>query len=255
MKTFLKIIVITFFAAIFGYCIEKALMVIVQIITRTPNDYILISYWGNTFILRIIASAISTFFVGFIVGTAINVRYKIVAIIATLPYLLIWANALYLNYNSIEEISNKMYILPFIIIALTPIMSYFGSIYGFSKQEDFDRSNSILNIRWYNWIWITPVVLSQSLSVLFILFLFIFIGPDAAPNTRNIFITNLPTFIFRFIAVTLFMILGALADYSYNVLTGEKEIKIYRILIVIITCIIFIALYILIFGLPINSLS
>ena len=106
----------------------------------------------------------------------------------------------------------------------TPI-AYYGGIIGNGFQSDFDRPKSILNIKWFNWLWILPFLLGQVISVYTALIFSLWAYGDWSGNIVSLFF-DFGDFIGRLI---LGFISGALLlaiIYLHSLLTeDDNDIK------------------------------
>jgi len=115
--------------------------------------------------------------------------------------------------------------LPCILIILSPLAGYFVAGWGQESFDNFRRPKSILNIKWYHWLWIFPFYLNKVVAVpLFTLLLLWRIDANSALIDSPIFalIFDFGNTISRIIVF--FILAGLIASVShvYSLLSEEK---------------------------------
>ena len=218
-------ILIILFAIIFSYVVHDGLRLVIQKILQIPDEAIGLALWGDTFGLRIIASLLGTAAGTFIIGTFLKNKVRLVAIIATLPTVLFWLAGLILNMiGGYSDNIDGMLFLPLILIILTPIVGYLSAGYGQKYYREFRKPKSVLNIKWYHWLWIFPLYLNKVVAIpLFaLLTLWSIDSSDQIGSPLLMLIFDSGNTIAR---IVVFLILGCLiasVSHMYSLLTSEK---------------------------------
>jgi|GEM_PF-3803936 len=164
-------ILIIIFAVVFGFVVQDGIGVVIQKFLKIPNDYIGLAQWGDTFFLRIFASLIGTATGAFIIGTFLKRKFRLSAIIATLPTVLFWIAVFIFGVTIISdegssfETVKAMLLLPGILAVLSPVVAYFVAGWGNEYFNEFQRKKSVLNIKWYHWLWILPFYLNKVVAL------------------------------------------------------------------------------------------
>jgi len=218
-------ILIIIFAIVFGYVVHDGFRLVIQKILQIPDESLGLALWGDTFGLRIIASLIGTAAGTFIIGTFLKSKVRLAAIIATLPTILFWLAGLIINITGgYSENIDGMIFLPLILIILTPIVGYFSAGYGQKYYREFQKPKSVLNIKWYHWLWIFPLYLNKVVAIpLFtLLTLWSFDSSDPIGSPLLMLIFDSGNTVAR---IVVFLILGGLIasiSHMYSLLTSEK---------------------------------
>lgn len=171
MKQYQKYILIIVFAILFSFVIQDWIRLVIQKFLEIPDDSMGLVQWGDTFFLRIFASLIGTTAGAFVIGTFLKNKVKLFAIITTVPIILFWIIVFTSNItNTLEqaysfEVIKTMLLLPGILIILSPVVAYLGAWWGQEYFETFQHSKSILNIKWYHWLWILPFYLNKVIAI------------------------------------------------------------------------------------------
>jgi len=259
VKNFILIIL---FAIIFSFVIQDGIRLVIQKFLEIPNDYMGLAQWGDTFFLRIFASLIGTAAGTFVIGTFLKNKAIWAAIIATLPTVIFWIAVLIFGITIIVnqeysfETVRVMLLLPSILAILSPAVGYLSARWGQEHFNEFQRPKSILNVKWYHWLWIFPFYLNKVVAIpLFTLILLwkIDLLYDTGGSYLWIFdfISNWSYYLVR-IAI-LFVLGGLIASIShvYSLLSEEKTIA--KInwkngLIIFGHVLLFLIFYILLFG-------
>ena len=210
---------------------------VIQKFLEIPDDYIGLAQWGDTFFLRIFASLIGTAIGTFVIGTFLKKKARLAAIIATLPTVLFWIAILIFGITIIAdqgysfENVKAMLLLPGIIAILSPVVGYFSAGWGQEYFDEFQRSKSILNIKWYHWLWIFPFYLNKVVAIpLFVLILLwkIDLLYDSGGLYPGIFdlIFNWGYYVARIIILFILGGLVASVSHAYSLLSEEETAKI-----------------------------
>ena len=99
----LTYILIIIFAIVFSFVVQDGIRMVIIKFLEIPNDYIGLAQWGDTFFLRIFASLIGTAAGTFVIGTFLQKKARLVAIIATLPTVLFWMAVLVFGITIIAD--------------------------------------------------------------------------------------------------------------------------------------------------------
>ena len=227
-------ILIIIFATVFSFVVQDGIRLVIQKFLEIPNDYMGFAQWGDTFFLRIFASLIGTATGAFVIGTFLKKKFKLAAIIATLPTVLFWIAVFVFGITIISEQEysfesvRAMLLLPGILVILSPVVAYFSAGWGQEFFEEFQRSKSILNIKWYHWLWILPFYLNKIVAVpLFTLILLWKV--DLLYDNGGIFyggifdlISNWSYYLVRIIILFILAGLIASVSHAYSLLSEEK---------------------------------
>ena len=246
----MKFILIILFATVFSYLVTCSFQTVLQVHYEIPADEMFLGFWGDTCFFRILASLLGTAIGGFIIGSYLKQGSKVASIIYSIPIVAFWGFLLIYYYQgSIDDFSffYRYHIVPLILTLFSLPVAYYGNIVGNGFQDEFERSKSILNIKWYHWLWIFPFLLNPIVSVLVFLITLLWSSP-IDENIRTNLIFNFGNTIARFIT---FAILGGLmigAGYLYSLLADdETEIKL-KWLQVLAMVILFDSAYIILLG-------
>lgn len=229
-------VLIVLFAIILSLFISSELSLVVQKLWNISPDSIGLARWGDAFLLRIIASLSAMTAGAFIIGTFLRVkrRAQIAGVVAALPATLFWVGVLILgivtgsDYGFTVESVKQTIVLPSILAVLLPVVGYYSSSWGYQYHDDFQRSKSILNIKWYHWLWLLPFYVTKVVPVLVFsvitLIKFDFAeGPSIAYASIFTFISNWGYYLGR--VILLLVIYGLLlsVNHAYSLLTEESE--------------------------------
>ena len=222
---------IVFFAIIFGFVVQDGVRLVIQKFLEIPTDFFGLAQWGDTFFLRIVASLIGTAAGAFVIGTFLKTKAKLVAIIATLPTVLFWILTLILSITiwkqDLFENIKAMLLLPSILIILSPVVAYFSAVCGQEYFDEFQKPKSILNIKWFHWLWILPFYLNKVVAIpLFTLILlwkidFLYDTSGLYPGIFDI-ISNWSYYLVRIIIFFILIGLFASVSHAYSLLSEEK---------------------------------
>jgi hypothetical protein len=258
-----SIVLVILFAIIFSFIVNDGIRLVIQKFLDIPVDSIGLAQWGDTFFLRIFASILAMAAGTFVIGTFLREKARLAGIIATLPAtlfciaILIFGITIVSDYGYSFESVKAMLLLPAILIILLPVVGYFSSEWGQEYRDYFQRSKSVLNIKWYHWLWIFPFYLNKVVAVpLFTLILLIKFDFSEGwtgmyPGILD-FITNWGYYLGRIIL--LFIIIGLFISvkHVYSLLTEENIITTKRKwkngIIIFGHVFLFSILYILFFG-------
>lgn len=255
-----NLILIILFAIVFSFVVQDGIRLIIQKFLEIPADSIGLAQWGDTFFLRIFASLFAMAAGTFVIGTFLKEKVRLSGIIATLPATLFWIATLIFGITIVSDYGysfenvKTMLLLPAILIILLPTVGYFSSGWGQEYFDEFQRSKSVLNIKWYHWLWIFPFYLNKVVAVpLFTLILLWRIDINSAFIESPIFalIFDFGNTISRIIVFFIFAGLIASAGHAYSLLSEEKttaKINWKNGIIIFSHVLLFSILYILLFG-------
>ena len=224
-------ILIIIFAVVFSFVVQDGLRLVVQKFLEIPSDYMGLAQWGDTFFLRIFASLIGTATGAFVIGTFLKKKFRLSAIIATLPSILFWVAVFILGITVFSEEGSSfesikaMLLLPGILAVLSPVGAYFVAGWGHKYFEEFQRQKSVLIIKWYHWLWIFPFYLNKVVAIpLFTLILLWQIDANSAFIENPIFalLFDFGNTISRIIVFFILMGLVASVGHTYSLLSEEK---------------------------------
>ena len=240
------------FAILFGFTASDGIRIVIQKIYQLPGDVFSFGYWGNTFWSRIIASAFGSFSGGFVIGTYLKKVGKIPSILHTIPAILLWMAVFVVEISDI-----KQYGFPFlalILIITNPVFAFIGWRWGNEYLSEFANGNSILNVKWYHWIWILPIYLNKVVSIPIFLILLLWkldLAYDHSIQSPIITLITSPGYILsRVIILILLVITLGSINHNYQMLTGKNDLRRWKKILIILGHTIFlVVLYILIFGL------
>lgn len=205
MKLIFRLIFIVLIASLIDIVTVESLGYIVQDIFYIPDDEMLnLMYWGDAFVTRIFVSIAGTFVGGYIIGSCLKYKRKLATFVYALPILLFWLIGLVIYYkvaslphnlesSDFQKFSTKK-LIPLIILIFTLPTAYLGNYYGGRHNNNYSRSYSILNIKWYNLIWYIPTSYSLGISVIFMLIITIFfslwLGENPLSSSFKMFTNN-----------------------------------------------------------------
>lgn len=167
-----NIVLIILFATVFSFIVSDGIRLVVQKFLEISSDSIGLAQWGDTFFLRILASLVSIATGTFVIGTFLKEKIRMFGVIATLPAIIFWVVVLISgivtisDYGSSFENIKEMLLLPIILIILLPVVGYLSSGWGQQFYTYFQKAKSILNIKWYHWLWILPFYLNKIVAIL-----------------------------------------------------------------------------------------
>lgn len=228
-------ILIVLFGIIFSFVVQDGIRLVIQKFLEIPADSIGLAQWGDTFFLRMFASLIGTAAGAFVIGTFLKKKSRLAAIIATLPTVLFWIIVFIFGITIISEEGfsfktvKTMLLLPGILAVLSPVIAYFVVGWGQEYRSHFQRPKSILNIKWYNWLWIFPFYLNKVVAIpLFALILLVKF--DFSEDWAGVyylglldFIINLGYYLGRIILLFIIVGLFLSVKHVYSLLTEESK--------------------------------
>ncbi|MEX2564043.1 MAG: hypothetical protein WD312_02935 [Candidatus Paceibacterota bacterium] len=168
-KTFVLIIL---FAIVFSFIINDGIRLVIQKFLEIPSDSIGLAQWGDTFFLRILASLVAMAAGTFVIGTFLKEKVRLAGVIAALPATLFWIATLIFgitivsDYGYSFESVKAMLLLPAILAISLPVVGYFSSGWGQEYRDHFQKPKSVLDIKWYHWLWIFPFYLNKIVAIL-----------------------------------------------------------------------------------------
>ncbi len=230
-------ILIVVFAIFFSFVVQDGIRLVIEKLLDIPDEGMGLAQWGETFFLRIFASLIATATGTFVIGTFLKTKTRIAAIIATIPTTLFWIATLILRIKVFGEyetsFSNiKMMLLqPGILAVLTPIVGYHGAKWGEGYHEQFQKPKSILNIKWYHWLWILPLYLNKAVAIplLTLILLWTYDATVGANSNINMgifdLIFNFGYYVGRIIILFIFIGLLASVHHVHQLLTDDETTK------------------------------
>lgn len=243
------------FAIAFGFVVSDGFRVVLQKMFMISREEMGIALWGDVIFGRMLASLLGSFAVGFIVGATLKKQERLFSIAATIPTSIFWMFALifpsYFLYNF--NLANPSHILlSVVLVLLTPVFAFWGCEHGKSNKQFFTIEDSILNIKWYHWLWIMPLYLNKVVAIiLFTLVLLWRQDPIATahPSIVEVFLQ----FLFNFGGVISYLVilfaLGGLlysVTYVYKALVS-KSITMKEGVVVFCNVLLFQIIYILLF--------
>jgi len=228
------IILIIFFAIIFSFIVNDGIRLVIQKFLEIPSDSIGLAQWGDTFFLRIIASLVAMATGTFAIGTFLKEKVRLAGIIATVPATLFWVAVLIFGITIISDYGysfesiKAVLLLPAILIILLPVVGYFSSGWGEHYRDHFQKPKSVLDIKWYHYLWIFPFYLNKVVAIpLFSIILLVKFDFSEGwtgmyPGVLD-FITNWGYYLGRIIL--LFIIIGLFlsVQHVYTLLTEENK--------------------------------
>lgn len=226
-----KFVFIVVFAIALGIILQAAISLVIQAFMHIPPEHMSLAIWGDTFFLRILASLASTAAGAFVIGTFLASRARTAALVAVTPTVLFWLLALVIGVRYAPDGGlltlqvRQMFIMPVALVVASPFVAYYGARIGESYRARFDRPKSVLNIRWYHWLWILPFFLSQIVAVLLftivLLIRFDFTyGSGMLPGLVD-FVLNFGYYLGRIVLVFVLFGLLAAVHHAHSLLTGE----------------------------------
>ncbi len=259
LKNFVLIIV---FAVILAILTQGGISLVIQKFLNIPAENMGFASWGDTFFLRILASLSGTLISTFVIGTFLASKARIAAFIAVSPTILFWVFAFISSffYFPVGDLPfegiKQVFLIPLLLIILSPVAAHYGVMLGSDYRSDFNRPKSILNIRWYHWLWILPFSVTRiiAVSLFFLVFLVQF---DFEYGGRGMhfgilqIITNSGYFLGRIIILIILYGLFGAVSHAYSLLTEEteeRESTWKKGLIIFGYVLLFFALHFLIFG-------
>ena len=228
-----NIVLIILFAIVFSFIVNDGIRLVIQKFLDIPADLIGLAQWGDTFFLRIFASILAMTAGTFVIGTFLKRKVRLAGVIAALPATLFWVAILIFGITIISDYEyafdsiKSMLLLPAILIILLPVVGYFSSGWGQEYREHFQKSKSVLNIKWYHWLWIFPFYLNKVIAVpLFTLILLIKFDFSEGwtgmyPGILD-FITNWGYYLGRIILLFIIIGLFVSVNHVYSLLTEES---------------------------------
>lgn len=257
-----NLILIVLFGIIFSFVAQDGIRVVIQKLLEIPADSIGLVQWGDTFFLRIFASLFAMVAGTFVIGTFLKTRARLAGVIATLPATLFLIASLIFGATIIGGYEYsfdaiKAMLLRLILAILLPIVGYFSSGWGQEYRSHFQRPKSILNIKWYNWLWIFPFYLNKVVAIpLFALILLVKF--DFSESWAGMYYLGLLDFIINWgyylgRIILLFIIVGLFLSvkHVYSLLTEESKTtkeKWKKGIIIFGHVLLFSVLYVLLFG-------
>jgi len=229
MNKTLKSVLIVIFSLIFGFFITNGFAETLQLYYNIPSEEFSLGFWSDIYFFRILASFVGTIVGAIIIGIHSGKKYKLYSVIYSSIIVSFWFLPLYIYYNENESFSffSRYHIIPLLIILLTIPISYYSSIIGNENKESFERPKSILEIKWFNWLWIFPFVLNQLVS-LFIFFISLIIKDQTEINgfIDMIFnFGNVENVVARIIVFLILAILCRGASCLYILLSIDEKMK------------------------------
>jgi len=229
--TIRNFVLIVVFAIALGVILQEAIGLVVQGFLDIPPERMALAVWGDTFLLRILASLVSTAAGALVIGTFLASKARTAALIAVAPTVLFWLLALVIGVRYAPEGGlldlqvRQMVVMPVALVITSPLAAYYGSRLGESYRGHFDRPRSVLNIKWYHWLWMLPFFLGQIVSVLLftvvLLIRFDFTyGTGMLPGLVDL-IFNLGYLIGRVVLMLVLIGIVAAVHHAYSLLTEE----------------------------------
>ena len=221
---YLRFILIIAFATLLSYIIAYSFRTVIQLQYELLDSEILPSYWGDIFFFRILASLISTALGGFVIGTFLIKEYKLATLIYSLPIFVFWIFTLINYYADTFDFSffSRYHIIPLTLTLLSIPIAFLGCVSGSEYQKEFDRPNSVLNIKWYHWLWIFPFLLNQIVSVLVFILTLLWQSPADENIVINL-IFNFGNTLSRIITFIILSVLILSARYLYDLLSASDD--------------------------------
>lgn len=228
-------ILIVLFGIALSLVVSSELSLVVQKILDIPPESIGLARWGDAFFLRIIASLAAMTAGAFVIGTFLRKkRVQIAGVVAAVPGTLFWVVALILgimtgsDYGFTFDSAKQMVVLPSILTVLLPTVGYYGAGWGHEVCDNFQRPKSILNIKWYHWLWILPFYVSKVVPVLAFLVISLIrfdFGAGSAVMYPSIFtfIANWGYYLGRVILIFVIYALLLSVNHAYSLLVDESK--------------------------------
>lgn len=256
------VVLIILFAIIFSFVVNDGVRLVVQKFLEIPSDAIGLAQWGDTFFLRIFASLLAMAAGTFVVGTFLKEKARLAGVITTLPATIFWIATLIFGITIISDYGysfesvKAMLLLPAILIISLPIVGYFSSGWGQQYQDHFNKTKSVLDIKWYHWLWIFPFYLNKVVAIL-LFSVILLVKFDFSEGWTGMypgifdFITNWGYYLGRIIL--LFIIIGLFLSvkHVYSLLSEESKTtkeKWKKGIIIFGHVLLFSVLYVLFFG-------
>lgn len=128
-----------------------------------------LAFWGDHYILRIIASLFGTVSGSFSAGCIAKYKGGVWGLVSTLPTSLFWiivgAMALSRSFGSnvVYQITLIHWVVILVLLIASPIIGFYFGSYGQNVRLDnpqiFEsRPNLILGIKWYHWFWLFTIM-------------------------------------------------------------------------------------------------
>jgi hypothetical protein len=256
------IVLIVLFAIIFSFIVNDGIRLVIQKFLEIPSDSIGLAQWGDTFFLRILASLVAMTAGTFVIGTFLKERVRLAGVIATVPATLFWIAILIFGITIISDYGysfesiKAMLLLPAILTISLPIVGYFSSGWGQEYRDHFQKSKSVLDIKWYHWLWIFPFYLNKVVAIL-LFSVILLVRFDFSEGWTGMypgildFITNWGYYLGRIILLFIIVGLFLSVKHVYTLLSeesGTKKEKWKRGIIIFGHVLLFSVLYVLIFG-------
>jgi hypothetical protein len=256
------IALIILFAIVFSFVVNDGVRLVIQKFLEIPSDAIGLAQWGDTFFLRIFASLLAMAAGTFVIGTFLKTRARLAGVVATLPATIFWIAILIFgatiigDYEYSFEVVKAMLLLPLVLAILLPIVGYFSAGWGQEYRSYFQRPKSILNIKYYNWLWIFTFYLNKVVAVL-LFSVILLVKFDFSEGWTGMypgildFIINWGYYLGRIILLFIIVGLFLSVKHFYSLLTEESETtkeKWKKGLIVFGHVLLFSVLYVLFFG-------
>jgi hypothetical protein len=196
-------------------------------------------FWDTAYILRLISLSLSTATGMFILSTLS--KKKLPAIIAASPSFIVWGIAFYLALMRSGPSGHLLHTLAG-ILTLT-FSTILGRKIGLKYHRKFYVTDSFfrpLNIPWYHWLWILPIVVYQVAAVP--LFLIIHsLSFDYLYGNEQLFypIDFQPTklgilyYLFRILSIFLTLGVAQMMLHMYDLITDNNQGKFKRIFLII----------------------
>ncbi|MFH1773000.1 MAG: hypothetical protein ABH818_01415 [Patescibacteria group bacterium] len=150
-------ILIIIFAIIFNFVVNNGIRIVIQ------------EFMGLDPFVRMLSAFLTMAISTFIIGTFLKNKAKFSGVVATLPSVFFWIAILIFHTTIMSKFEFEFIytmLLPFISIIFLPVIGYFSSGFGQQFYDHFQKSKSILNIKWYHWLWIIPFYLKKMVAVL-----------------------------------------------------------------------------------------
>lgn len=256
------IVLIILFAVAFSFIVNDGIRLVIQKFLEIPSDSIGLAQWGDTFFLRILASLVAMAAGTFVIGTFLKEKVRAAGVIATLPATIFWVAILIFgitivsDYGYSFESVKAMLLLPAILAILLPVVGYFSSGWGQEYRDHFQRPKSVLDIKWYHWLWIFPFYLNKVVAIL-LFSVILLVRFDFSEGWTGMypgildFITNWGYYLGRIILLFIIVGLFLSVKHVYTLLVEESETrkeKWKKGAIVFGHVLLFSVLYVLIFG-------
>jgi hypothetical protein len=125
--------------------------------------------WGDHYIWRLFAGAVVTALVGLLAGAIAKEGAARIAALANIPSMLVWVGMVYLFGFADVELEARMGFLVISITAipLTTYIAYVSGGLGEDVQRQNFRSDTVLGIKGYHWIWIIFPLYLYALGIIY----------------------------------------------------------------------------------------